>query len=103
MYFYCISNFNDKASLKTFNKKVNDKNEVQLNWVTATEMNNDFFAVEQSLNAIQWNEIAPKVRPVISSTDHTYSIDTGFPKSLVVNLGRFGDEIGRSENLVANT
>lgn len=45
-----------------------DQQKVKLNWVTATEVNNDFFTIERSSDNIQWNEIK-KVKGAGNSTD----------------------------------
>jgi hypothetical protein len=37
-------------TLLAFNAELNDKEEVDLDWVTATEINNDFFTIEKSAN-----------------------------------------------------
>lgn len=42
--------------LTSFNATVK-VNEVQLDWVTATESNNDFFTIERSSNGIHWDAI----------------------------------------------
>lgn len=31
--------------------------DVQLNWMTSSEMNNDYFMIQRSTNAMEWNEI----------------------------------------------
>ncbi len=40
-----------------FNAKVQSVNSVKLNWSTATEINNDYFAVEHATDGVQFNEL----------------------------------------------
>ena len=43
--------------LVSFNATVTDDNEVQLEWETASEINNDFFTIERSKDANVWKEV----------------------------------------------
>lgn len=44
-----------------FNAELVDNRQVQLSWVTYSELNNDFFSVERSKDAINWEVIIPFV------------------------------------------
>ena len=43
--------------LLSFNAVVMDKSRVNLNWQTASEINNDYFTIERSNNGIDWEEL----------------------------------------------
>ena len=43
--------------LINFNAQVMDNNVVKLDWQTASELDNDYFTIERSLNGIQWEEL----------------------------------------------
>ena len=45
------------VSLTTFTAFVNDKNKVQLNWMTVSEKDNDYFTIERSKDGKLFNEI----------------------------------------------
>jgi len=45
------------VELLNFTASVVDNNKVQLNWQTASEVNNNFFTVERSVDAQQWQAI----------------------------------------------
>jgi hypothetical protein len=45
------------VQLVSFTAKLNKQSLVDLKWVTATEINNDFFSVERSIDAINFEEI----------------------------------------------
>lgn len=40
-----------------FFEGINKDEYIELNWVTATELNNDYFVLERSLNGIDWEEV----------------------------------------------
>lgn len=42
------------VELVKFEAVLDDKNIVQLNWQTASELNNDYFSIERSLNGLDW-------------------------------------------------
>lgn len=46
------------VELVSFNAVSKDNTTVQLNWLTALEINNDFFGIEKSDDAVSWNTIA---------------------------------------------
>ncbi len=43
--------------LLSFTAKYNSEKEVDINWVTATELNNDFFTIERSTDAINFSDL----------------------------------------------
>lgn len=43
--------------LLNFNAKIKTNGQVELIWQTASEVNNDFFTVERSINGADWNEL----------------------------------------------
>lgn len=45
------------VSLVSFSAKLLDNYQVRLNWQTASEINNDYFTVEKSTDASQWEEV----------------------------------------------
>lgn len=44
--------------LLSFNAFVNALQQVEINWQTASEINNDYFTIERSLDAVNWSAIA---------------------------------------------
>lgn len=44
-------------TLVAFEASITEQREVQLNWTTASEQNNDFFTVERSTNGIDWEAV----------------------------------------------
>jgi len=55
-----------------FKSTIHD-NDVTLNWITASEFNNNYFKVERSLNAINWEPIGMVPGVGNSSTEKHYS------------------------------
>jgi hypothetical protein len=51
---------------------VPDGNRVKLDWVTATEENNDYFTIEKSKNGIDWAEVLQKAGAGNSNTNIAY-------------------------------
>jgi hypothetical protein len=51
---------------------VPDGNRVKLDWVTATEENNDYFTIEKSKNGIDWAEVLQKSGAGNSNTNIAY-------------------------------
>lgn len=45
------------VELKEFNVVLNDQNEVDINWITLSELNSDYFSVERSRDGQSWQEI----------------------------------------------
>lgn len=43
--------------LLSFNARLNENKEVDLYWSTASEINNDFFTIQKSLNGINWEDV----------------------------------------------
>jgi extracellular elastinolytic metalloproteinase len=54
----CIASFNLPIELLAFDAKVNPKNQVELDWTTTSELNNDYFTVERSLDGQNFEAIA---------------------------------------------
>jgi hypothetical protein len=52
---------------------VPDGNRVKLDWVTASEENNDYFTVEKSKNGVDWAEVLQKAGAGNSNTNIAYS------------------------------
>jgi len=61
------------VQLVSFNAVSNDNTTVQLNWLTALEINNDFFDIEKSVDANNWNTIANIQGAGNSSIEQQYS------------------------------
>lgn len=60
-------------TLLTFNLQVADRNKIKLNWQTASEIDNDYFIVEKSNDAIRW-ELFEKIQAAgNSNTKQTYT------------------------------
>ncbi len=63
--------------LKSFTADVNEQNQVLLDWITASEINNDYFSVEQSVDGINWQTIGKLKGKGTSNIPTSYSlIDT---------------------------
>jgi hypothetical protein len=45
------------VELLNFNASLSEQKTVELNWITTTELNNDFFTIERSNNGINWEPI----------------------------------------------
>lgn len=43
--------------LISFNAQINDNNKVDILWATASEKNNDYFEIQRSLNAVEFNKV----------------------------------------------
>jgi hypothetical protein len=55
-------------------------NEVELNWTTATEQNNDFFTVQRSVNGEVWEAIGEKIKGGGNTTElRHYKTTDGMP------------------------
>lgn len=64
--------------LMSFSAKCND-NKVNLNWVTASETNNDYFTIERSKNAQNWEYVNNVIGAGNSNKPTNYSIDDDQP------------------------
>lgn len=53
----CKASFNLPIELIAFDAKVNDQNQVVLNWTTASELNNAFFTIERSIDGQNFEAI----------------------------------------------
>lgn len=65
--------------LISFNTVVNDKNEVVASWKTATELNNDHFELQRSVDGISWETVASVRGAGTSSTMKSYAAIDRFP------------------------
>lgn len=65
-------------SLKSFTGKYRD-NRVELTWVTATEVNNDYFTLERSFDGINYTEIGKVSGSRNSKTDIYYGFNDNYP------------------------
>ena len=79
----CTTNCNNSANdplpveLVFFTGVVNENNHVRLEWLTASEINNEYFEVMRSGDGLGWNSIGTIKGVGNSSTPHFYSfIDT---------------------------
>lgn len=63
--------------LLSFNAKANENKTVNLEWSTATEINNDFFTIEKSIDGEKWDYVGEKKGAGNSNAQINYSmIDT---------------------------
>jgi hypothetical protein len=77
--YYTIGTKNKTASplpiqLLDFTAQLVDKTKVQLNWKTATEVNNDFFTIERSKNGATFEDIGHVKGASNSSAEKAYSL-----------------------------
>ncbi len=56
-----------------------DKQQIQLNWSTATETNNNYFTIEQSIDQKKWQELETVQGAGNSSMEHEYSYTDRLP------------------------
>ncbi|MBX2846018.1 MAG: T9SS type A sorting domain-containing protein [Saprospiraceae bacterium] len=63
------------VELTNFEAERNTNNEVEIRWTTASEFNNDFFALERSSNGLDWQTIATisGAGTTNTSTNYTYT------------------------------
>ncbi|NQX98533.1 MAG: T9SS type A sorting domain-containing protein, partial [Flavobacteriales bacterium] len=61
-----------------FNAMLNEVNHVGLSWVTASEINNDYFVVERSKNAVDFEVLGEKINGGGSSSQILRYYDTDF-------------------------
>jgi hypothetical protein len=59
--------------LVSFTAKVNANNEVVLNWITAIEINNDFFTIERSTDGVTFEEVSRVNGAGSTNVSHNYS------------------------------
>jgi len=84
--YYTIGTLNGSTSplpieLISFNTIALKNNTVQLDWITASEINNDFFTVERSINGIEWEGVIRVVGVGNSSSVLNYSTNDNNPYS----------------------
>ena len=60
-------------TLLSFDAKVDNNNDVKINWSTAQETNNDYFTIERSANGLDWLEISKISGSGDSKTQHNYT------------------------------
>ncbi len=65
--------------LLSFKAKANDNSTVLLSWATATEINNDFFTLERSENAVDFTPITKVKGAGNSTTQNNYEYTDKFP------------------------
>ncbi|MCW3086336.1 MAG: Protein of unknown function precursor [Bacteroidetes bacterium] len=65
--------------LLSFKAKANDNTTVLLNWSTATEINNDFFTLERSENALDFTPVTKIKGAGNSTTQNNYNYTDKFP------------------------
>jgi hypothetical protein len=61
------------VELLSFSAVMNEKNEVELHWVTESEINNDYFTVERSLDAEHFENVLTVDGAGNTTTPHEYS------------------------------
>ncbi len=62
-----------------FDAKLNDKNTVDLNWVTVSERENDYFSVEKSLDGATWQNIGTVDGAGNSIETNAYYLEDFYP------------------------
>ncbi len=67
------SGFGLPIELLSFTAALSSSNNVVLNWVTALEINNDFFTIERSADGVNFNEVTQVAGAGNSSIVHNYS------------------------------
>ncbi len=65
--------------LLDFKVRANSQNQVQIDWSTATEIQNDFFLIERSKDGSNWEVIKKVKGKDFSNTPTHYSISDGVP------------------------
>jgi len=77
--------------LLSFNAAALDNKYIQLNWTTASEINNDHFTVERSLDAVNWEMVGIVKGAGNSSTMNAYSLTDENPgEAFPLNKGGQG-------------
>jgi len=67
------------VTLTWFDAQTNDNRHVEISWATETEQNSDYFTVEKSLNAIDWEHLKNQDGAGTSTENHSYTIVDGNP------------------------
>jgi fibronectin-binding autotransporter adhesin len=75
------------VELLSFSAELNENKAVDITWVTATEINNDYFEVEHSLDAIRFNKIET-VQGAGNSTETLYYGTVDYRPNVGVNYYR---------------
>jgi hypothetical protein len=71
------------VTLTSFSARKND-NKVELNWTTASEINNDFFSVERSENAIDFDVLGNVKGAGTTTIIHDYSYNDNSPPAKTI-------------------
>lgn len=69
------------VKLSSFTVETNIKNQVEIEWVTESEVENDFFTLEYSIDGSQWKELAIVKGQGNSSLPTTYSYVDVLPEA----------------------
>lgn len=67
------------VELVEFNAREEDNKRVLLDWVTASEVNNDYFTIERSLNGMDWEAIGQIKGAGTTSTTNYYAAEDNNP------------------------
>lgn len=67
------------VELLYFEAKVVGEREVELSWETASELNNDYFTVERSVNARDWEYVTKVMGSGTTSENHSYQLADNNP------------------------
>ncbi|MDD3877680.1 MAG: Ig-like domain-containing protein [Bacteroidales bacterium] len=81
---WVLSDINNPLPIKLLKFEAECQNDVvELNWITATEINNHFFTIEKSTDGYNWEVIATVLGANNSSTDKYYSYNHNNPEGLI--------------------
>jgi len=75
-------------TLTTFNTFIIDENSVKVNWITESEIDNDYFIIEHSIDGNNWTVIEKLKGAGSTSSTHSYSIIDPFPNLTKINYYR---------------
>jgi len=87
-YVIALNNGSLPITLSTFTVKLNPQNSIEINWKTESEINNDYFNVEHSIDGQNWNSIQIIKSAKNSSSTLNYSVIDYRPNLSVVNYYR---------------
>lgn len=77
---YAMDNNLDRLPVELISFKANGRSgSIMLDWITASEENNDYFILERSIDAIQFNELGKIAGHGTTSADQHYSFEDDFP------------------------
>ena len=66
------------VDMVSFETKVKEENNVMLEWVTASEQNNEYFSVEMSVDGLNFNEFGRVTGSGFSNKLNTYNYETDY-------------------------